>query len=124
MLPFENNGARIVMKTFFWKVTFLKDFPGKFGRIPEKFLRNPKNLPAPTFMLCLDGMSNRSKRLSQAAFQRQRLCSRSMSQAVDSKFNDTSAQRYSWDAAQKVTNVSLRGNKIFRIVTVKYMHRL
>jgi len=44
MLWFENNGARIDMKSFLET----KYFSGKFGRLQAKLLRTPKNLPAPT----------------------------------------------------------------------------
>jgi len=37
------------MKSFFWRLLFsFKYFSGTFERIRAKFLRTPKNLPAPT----------------------------------------------------------------------------
>jgi len=50
MFWFENNGARINMKSFFWRSLILKYFSGKSGRIRAKFRRTTKNLPAPTPM--------------------------------------------------------------------------
>jgi len=42
------HGAQIDMKSFFWRSLILKYFSDKFGRILEKLLRTPKNLPVPT----------------------------------------------------------------------------
>jgi len=39
------------MKSFILEVTFLKYLSGKPGRIRAKFLRTPKNLPAPMSMI-------------------------------------------------------------------------
>jgi len=50
-LWFENNGARIDMKSIFLGGHCFEVFSGRFGSIRAKFLRTPKNLPAPAPVL-------------------------------------------------------------------------